>query len=362
MSKVLSDTMQRLFPAKRGLLFAAALILLWGCSAELVFAGFGISPPYVRNERLSTGSVYTQEITIVRSDPVEDLNAELTLNLPGIESWFSFDREMQFLLPKGESQVKLNVTVRIPDDAKLGEYNGNIRIRTSSLNAPSTGVSLALGAQIDVRLAVVEEIFDFAVRRVELFEAEEGYTKWFLRFPGRIKFAMYIENTGNVPAAPARVTFEIYDVTGHQLLETTQNTNAIDRILPFATKKVYAYLPTQLPPGSYRVKYSIEKTETESAQKGELALSILPFGTITGYEKYGFEGLTLSQQLLVIVPAALLLFIVAMIFFWKGRRSKRAHPHVPPEDNRSGKAEPPKTSRSSSLHGRGGVVDLSRRK
>jgi hypothetical protein len=324
-------------------------------------AGFGITPPYVRNETLRPGSEYTQEIIIVRSDPVEDLNAELTMNLPGIESWFSSDKGTKFTLPKGESQVKLHITVRVPDDAKLGAYNGNIRVRTYSSENSSNGVSLALGAQIDVHLKVVDQIFDFEVRRVELSEAEEGYKKWWLNFPGKVKFAVYLENTGNVPASPYKVNFQIYDVTGTQLLESTANTNRIDSILPFDTKKVYAYLPTWLPPGSFLVKYDIRKTETESAQTGQLSLSILPRGTITGYEEYGFEGLKLADQLTLIIPAAiLLLFVIAFIVMRKRtRRPRRARTYddEPPE-----RRSPPSRPKPRSTVSGSGVVDLSRKR
>ena len=88
---------------KRGILFVIGVLLLWAMCADTASAAFGITPPYVRNNTLRPGSEYTQEIIIVRSDPVEDLNAELALNLPGIESWFSFDRGLKFVLPKGES-------------------------------------------------------------------------------------------------------------------------------------------------------------------------------------------------------------------------------------------------------------------
>ena len=94
---------------KKGIIFVVGLILLFGGIANTAFAGFGITPPYVHNDALRPGSEYTQEIVIVRSDPVEDLNAELTMNLPGIESWFASDRGSKFILPKGESQVKLPV-------------------------------------------------------------------------------------------------------------------------------------------------------------------------------------------------------------------------------------------------------------
>jgi hypothetical protein len=347
---------------KRRIFFVIVALLLWAGFADIAFAGFGITPPYVRNDTLRPGSEYTQEIIIVRSDPVEDLNAELTMNLPGIESWFSTDKGTKFILAKGESQVKLHVTVRVPDDAKLGAYNGNIRIRTSSSQIQTTGVSLALGAQIDVHLKVVDEIFDFAVRRVELGEAEAGYKKWWLDFPGKMNFAMYIENTGNIPAAPPKVTFQIYDVSGVQLLESTQNTNNIPTILPFATKKVYAYLPTWLPPGSYRVKFDIHKDETQSAQKGELAVTILPRGTIPGYEGYGFEGLKLTDQLSVVLPVAILLLstIVLVIMRKRKRRTRRAR-RTRDDDDRD---DPPRVvsrPRPRATSGNG-VVDLSRRR
>jgi hypothetical protein len=350
---------------KRGILFFSACLFLWGIIADVAFAGFGITPPYVRNEALRPGSEYTQEIIIVRSDPVEDLNAEISMNLYGIDSWFSFDRGLKFTLPKGESQVRLNVTVNVPEDADLGPYNGNIRIRTSSARGPSTGVSIALGAQIDVSLKVVDEIYDFQVRRVEIYDAEEGYKKWWLDYPGKIKFAMFIENTGNVPSAPTDVILDIYDVSGREKLETTHHTNKIEKILPFANKKVIAHLPTTLSPGGYRVKYKIAKTvEGDLAQEGELALSILPFGTITGYEKYGFEGLSLGDKLSLISPPILLILLIVFLTIW-GRGSRKRTKRVRREyvedheddEPPSAPVRPVRRVRAS-----GGVVDLSRRR
>ncbi len=345
---------------KRGIFFIFTALLFWGGFANIAFAGFGITPPYVRNETLRPGSEYTQEIIIVRSDPVEDLNAELTMNLPGIESWFSTDKGTKFILPKGESQVKLHVTVRVPDDAKLGAYNGNIRIRTFSSQGISTGVSLALGAQIDVNLKVVDQIFDFVVHRVELFEAEEGFKKWWLDFPGKVKFAIYLENTGNIPATPYKVALQVYNVSGAQLLESSENTNALDSTLPFATKKIYAYFPTWLPPGSYLVKYDIKKTEGSSAQTGQLSLSILPRGTLAGYEEYGFEGLKLAQQLTVIIPVAILLLaVIALVVVRRGRKRGRRRPRARNDDTPN-YDPPPRVKPRASVSG--GVVDLSRRR
>lgn len=307
---------------RKAIFFVAGALLFWLTQVTPALAGFGITPPYVRNETLRPGSDFSQEIIIVRSDPEEDLNAELTINTPGFESWISSDRGLKFPLPKGESQVRLRIAVHVPETAKLGDYRGSIRIRTSSAGEQASGVSLALGAQLDVFLRVRDEIYDFAVRRVELFDAEEGHKTLWLNYPGKMTFAMQLENTGNVPAAPYKVRFEVYDITGRQLLETSENTNTVRKILPFATKRVEAYLPTFLPPGSYRVKYNVMKEKDSSAQVGELNLSIFPRGTIAGYVGYGFEGLSLGDKLTLILPAVTLTIVILVPVL--GRKKRRA--------------------------------------
>jgi hypothetical protein len=308
----------------RASFIVAGIMFFWLMQAQTALAGFGITPPYVRNETLRPGSDFNQEIIIVRSEPEEDLKAELTVNTPGFESWITSDRGNSFVLPGGETQTKIRFSVRVPENAKLGDYRGTIRIRTTGVGEQGSGVSLALGAQIDVFLRVRDEIFDFAVRRVELFDAEEGKRVLWLDYPGKVTFAMQLENTGNIPAAPYKVRFEVYDISGRQLLETSESTNKIREILPFATKRVEAYLPTHLPPGSYRVKYNVMKEKDSSAQVGELTLSIFPKGTISGYAGYGFEGLSLADKLTLILPVATMsIVIIAPVLGRKKRKPRR---------------------------------------
>ena len=310
---------------RRAIFFIAGALLFWLMQANVALAGFGITPPYVHNETLRPGSDFSQDIIIVRSDPTEDLNAELTLNTPGFDSWISSDRGLKFILPKGQSQVTMKISVHVPDNAKLGDYRGSIRIRTTATGPQASGVSLALGAQLDVLLRVRDQIFDFAVRRVELYDAEEGHKVLWLDYPGKMTLAMQLENTGNVPAAPYKVRFETYDITGRQLLETSENTNTIKQILPFATQRVEAYLPTFLPTGSYRVKYNVMKESDSSAQVGELTLSIFPRGTIAGYIPYGFEGLSLGDKLTLILPVVTVsLAIISPVLGRKKRRARKA--------------------------------------
>jgi len=349
-------------------LFILAAIFACFVYADVAYAGFGITPPYVRNDKLTQGSSYTQEIILVRGDPVEDLKAEITVNVPGVNDWISIDRGTEFLLPSGEKQVPMRVTVNVPQDAPYERYQGVIRIRTLSPD-PASGVSIALGAQIDVDLRVVDEIRDFEVKRVQIAETEEPKRFWWLEYPGRIQFTMSIENTGNAPTAPSRVQLDIYDRRGNVVLETTYNTNSIDEVLPFETRETVAYLPTRLPPGAYLVKYSIFRFEDDVKRSGELTLSVLPAGTLAAYTGYGIEGLSLSDQLSVAIPALVLVLILLITAFVLKRRSgkpKRKKQRKPKrreyeDDDYDDYSPPPRRpAPRSAAPANHGVVDLSR--
>lgn len=307
----------------RAIFLVLISLLVFLISTDVALAGFGITPPYVRNARLTPGAVFEQTVTLVRSDPVDDLQANITMNLPGVEEWFSIDRGMSFIMPKGETQVPIVVTVRVPEDAEYTQHKGAIRIRTSAPPSESEtgGVSIALGAQIDVAIEVVDQIFDFEVRKIRVTDLEEGRRKWGLFFPAKIRFYMTIENTGNADYGPTQVRFEIYDGDGDQLLETSENTNDIEQIAPFATQEVLAELPTRLPAGRYVAKYTVFKG-AEIAQQNVITLSINPIGTIPGYEGYGFAGLSLPDKLKVALVVSIPILILAGVFgyvIWKRR-------------------------------------------
>lgn len=295
-------------------------------------AGFGITPPYVNNDRLTRGTVFEQKITLVRSDPTDDLRAQITLNIPEIESWFTIDKGMDFVLPKGATQVPMYVRVTVPDDALFKKYEGAIRIRTSPLEQQTGGgVSIALGAQIDVDVEVVDKILDFEVRKIRVADLETGRKKWGLFFPGKIRFFMTVENTGNVDYGPTKVQFDIYDQDYETLLETTYNTNRIQKIAPFASEEILAELPTKISPGRYRAKYTIYRGD-DIAQQNELSLSVLTPGAVLGYEGYGFDGLYIEDWIkvvaVILVPIILLLVIGILLLRMRNSARRRARAKV----------------------------------
>lgn len=285
-------------------------------------AGFGITPPYVRNSSLTRNSIYEQTILLVRSDPNSALKAEITIDAPEINEWITIIEGQEFILPSGEQKVPMTVKVVVPDDAEFKNYLGNIRVKTSAADSQSEGaVNISLGAQIDIDLTVIDKVIeDFRVRRIGISDLNEGHKFGWLYFPGKIRFEMMLENTGNVDVSPSEVLFRIYDSSGQILLEETTHTNRIKEIAPFQTDTVIAELPTRLPSGSYLGRYVIKNGE-EIKQEGEINVSILPYGTLQ-LAGYGFMGLSIAHKLSVLLPAFAVLASLSLFFLKFASRRK----------------------------------------
>lgn len=305
-----------------------SLLLFFLLGTEMAFAGFGITPPYVRNNSLSRDSTYEQQIILTRSDPVEDLKAKITVNVPGADDWFEIDKGMEFDMPKGEMQVPMTVRVKVPKRAKLGDYKGNIRVVIESGNPTPGTVGISLGAQIDVLLTVGDQkIYSFKVQRQYFGETVEGHKFLGIFFPGKISLHMQVENTGNTAFGPTKVALDIRDAQG-KLLEHTENVNRIRRVKPFEIGEVTAEMPTRLPPGAYRATFSIYNNN-EIVKTGELNLSVLPYGTLP-YQGFYFYGLRRYEQILIVaVVLAILGLLGGIVLLFRRRRHRHRIPPPP---------------------------------
>ena len=303
----------------RSVVFGVAALFLY---VTTTYAGFGITPPYVTNASLTRNSVYDQTIYLVRSDPTSDLKATISIDVPGINEWFTINEGREFLLPQGVQKVPMTVHVAVPDGADYKQYKGNIRIKTGPPDdkVSAGAVSISLGAQIDVDITVIDkEIRDFKVRKIGVSDLNEGHKVAWLYFPGKIRFDMLIENTGNVPVAPSDVVMRIYDKTGNVLLEETHKLGSVAEVDPFKTDTITAELPTRLPSGSYLARFEI-KNDDDIKLAGEVNLSILSYGTLQT-AGFGFLGLSLAHKLSIIVPI-LFIFGAALLFYIRLRRRR----------------------------------------
>lgn len=296
-------------------------------TVHLAEASFGITPPYVRNTSLTRNSVYEQQILLVRGTPDTAQKAEISIDAPGIEDWITIEQGDEIQLPRGEQKVPMKVRVQVPDDAEFRQYSGRIRIRTLPADGEMRrgAVNISLGAVVQLDLTVIDkEIRDFRVRRVDFPDLNAGRKVGWLYFPGKIRFGMVIENTGNVDVAPTKVAMDIYDRNGEVLLEETAHIGRIERVEPFGTREVTANIPTRLPAGNYLARYRVHNGE-EIEQQGEIAFSIREYGSLQA-AGFGFAGLSLPHKVSIILPIATLFIIIAFLLFVRYRnRSGSVH-------------------------------------
>lgn len=242
------------------------LFITWSNCAR---AGFGVSPPHVINHQLVPGSEYKKEIRLLRSSADEALKAQVKVNAPEIEDWITIDKGDEFLLPKGELQVPMLVTISPPKGTELGNYEGHINVRVvpTDSSKKKAGVSIALGARIDLDLALTNVTYtDFLVRTVSIMDIEEMGKPWsfgawswlFERMFYKNRVVMEVENTGNVKTAPTKVTFDVYDITKTKKLESREDTS-LKKVKPFSTEKIKATFPTDLKAGNYWAEIRIYK-------------------------------------------------------------------------------------------------------
>ena len=301
-----------------GLIVLFSLVI----STESVFAGFGVTPPYVRNTSLTRNSTYEQQILIVRGDPNTELKASILVDAPGFSDWVEVLEGDEFILPRGEQKVPMTVRVKVPSDAEFKNYNGALRIKTGAVdNAVGAGaVNISLGALIDLEFNVIDKVIeDFKIRKIGISDLNEGKKIGWLFFPGKINFSMMLENTGNVDVAPSKVAFRIYDASGKVLLEETKNLGKITKVKPFATEQVVAEIPTRLPAGAYMARFEIMNHDDVKLE-GEVNLNILPYGTLQA-AGFGFAGLSLPHKISVILPI-LAIFVVIILMYISRRRNR----------------------------------------
>lgn len=302
--------------SKRSLLLTFFLVCGLFVFSNAAHAGFGISPPYVKSERpLVPGSHYEQEIALLRSSADEDLQAIIMVNAPEISSWIRINKGDTFDLPSGELQVPMLVIVDVPKDAAVGEYKGNINVRVAPKANSGSGVSIALGARIDIDLTIAKETYlDYEIRTAQIPNFEELGTPWkwpiFSWFFYRIDLEMKLNNKGNVPAAPTKVGVDVYDLMEKQLLESKED-STIKAVLPFTMADVKASFPTRLPAGSYWAKIRIYQ-DNEIIRSDKIAFSIAKPGMLDKYQKDLFPWAYVLAAVYISFVIILLLLLIKL--------------------------------------------------
>ena len=220
-------------------LFVFLVMLTFANNVEA--GGFGVSPPQIIADNLLKGSMYEQTVTLVQSEPNEDLQAEVVFDAPEIESWISIDQGMSFVIPKGEQQFPIKIKISVPEDAPMGKYKGFIRISTTPAKIKEvedgSSVSINYGGRIDLDLTVGNNVIEeFEVLAITMKDIETGWP---------LLASVKIQNTGNVPVKLDRATFDLFDKYNSVRLGYGQ-TEEFEFVSPYSTKETLMQFPIDL--------------------------------------------------------------------------------------------------------------------
>jgi hypothetical protein len=306
---------------RRGLkILIVVLVILF--SGNTALAAFGISPSQVINHDLLPDSHYEQTISLVRSDVSKEAKVEVTINAPEIGEWLSIDKGLSFTFAPGQKQVFMTARVDVPEDAELGNYKGTIAVRVVPEQIKEGGtVTIALGAQINVDLTVVEEkFFDFTVHSVDVLDLEEG---------NLIKVLLKIENIGNLEGRPTKVHLDVYDILGDTLLESGDDTS-LDSIKPFEIKEIFAEFPTKLGIGQHWSEVKVYKDE-EIVREERIFFSIvereaLPVTAEAGGGNWFQNQLSKFSDFYLYIGAGVFFLIAIILLIWAEKKRRKMTP------------------------------------
>ena len=221
-----------------------ALNLVVGISLLVVFfipfsaGAFGVSPPFVTSDRLTRGSSFDTTIFLVQGKPDVDLEIQAIFDVPeNIRDWFSVDKGEKFTIPAGIQQFPIVVTTKVPKDAEYNIYQGYLRINTVPVRKEGEQVNISVGARVEINLTVGDNVIkDFTVKGLNILDIREG------EYPQVI---VTLQNLGNVPVAPERATFELYDKYGEVRLAYGQ-TDVLPEVAAFKTEEFIIEFPIDI--------------------------------------------------------------------------------------------------------------------
>lgn len=234
---------------KTKILALALLVLLSGTGlAENALAGFGVSPPQIKEDRLVKGSKVERTVYLVQGSPVEDLNVEVTVDDSQISEWISFYPGKTFTIPAGTQQFPLEVLIDVPEDAPLGIYKTSVRVSQTETNSQAAeggaGVSIVVGIVVNIEISVGEGLFySFAIKDIDFDDINSS------QFPSA---KIRIENLGNIPAGPQSAEFQLFNKYDDRRLAVIQGVE-IEQIPAFETQTIDIDFPVgvSLAPGEY---------------------------------------------------------------------------------------------------------------
>lgn len=178
-------------------------------------AAFGVSPPWIENENLKPGSNFVYVINLSANELSEEMkvNAEFSGD-PEVAQWLSVLNKDSLVMPEGQNIVPMSVAVNIPSDAKVGKYQGSLKLTLSTESGSQDNIAVLLGGNIAIRLGVTDrDVVDYWVQTISTEPLNEGEP---------IHLNVTLKNLGNTDVTGLLTKVSVVDMkTGEQLVSGT---------------------------------------------------------------------------------------------------------------------------------------------
>ena len=275
-------------------------------------AGFGVSPPEIKTDRLIPGSHFETTIFLVRGVPDDPVDIKITVDSKEIKNWITFEQGTNFIIPAGVQQFPLNVIIDVPEKAPLDIYKAFIRINTNPKKVIESGeVAVSIGGRVDVELTIGDDLISsFLIKRVQILDVREG------DFP---KVSITIENTGNTPIAPGSVSFDLFNKFGDVRLAFAEITD-IEDIPSFKKDTITLEFPIDIKMaiGEYWGTVRIYDEDGKSVSEVKNVFNVKEGGLVAAFTS------VLPLSVNFVIPIIIVLFAFFLfIFFWIKRSRKR---------------------------------------
>ena len=238
------------------------------------FGAFGISPPFLNADHLVKGATYAQTIYLVQDHPDDDLQIRADLKIPeSVRSWISVDKGFTFVIPKGVRQFPVVVEIKVPANAPLGVYAGNMTF--VSVPRETGQVTIALSVQVAINMTVGTGIYrKFTISQVKALDIEEGWNP---------RVYLKVRNDGNVAESLDGATFELYDKFDSVRLAYIQKSDNFPEIPPFSAQEYTIEFPTDFHVGLGQYWGAITLYQNGKVISNEKSIfTVLKAGSIAG--------------------------------------------------------------------------------
>lgn len=174
-------------------------------------SAFGVSPPWIENENLKPGSNFVYVINLSANELSDDMLVRTEFSGdPEIAQWLTIAEKDRLVMTKGQGIVPMSVSVSVPADAKVGKYNGNLKLSLEPKNSGNENIAILLGGSVDVKLGVTDrDVTDYWVQSITADSIAQGQA---------INLKLSVKNLGNTNLASILTKATVIDMKSDEIV------------------------------------------------------------------------------------------------------------------------------------------------